>query len=104
MVSLRQFALYTQNKLLVSNGVYWSMPDIDREGLLYHEVIYKGLRELYRHTDSSQARKIVASIFNAQKDNFTSKGDHFIDYSSRAKGRSETFIQYMKKTMLRYAC
>jgi hypothetical protein len=62
-----QFANYTNmNEVLIRKDL-WNLnliPNLDKAGLVWHEVIYRWMREEYHDTDSLRARRIVGTIFS----------------------------------------
>lgn len=62
-----QFANYTnQNQILIRKDL-WESPKIaasHKAALIWHEVIYKWLREHYRDSNSVRARQIVGLLFS----------------------------------------
>lgn len=62
-----QFANYTNyNEVLVRQDLWLStaLPAIDKAGLLWHEVIYRWVRENFGDQDSVRARRIVGILFS----------------------------------------
>jgi len=67
--SYEQLAVYLYNDTLLISKPLWDsekMKNADRAAILFHEWIYKALREDRDEQNSARTRKIVALIFSAQ--------------------------------------
>ncbi len=66
-----QFANYTDYNEVLIRQDYWEHPRIsvlDKAGLLWHEVIYRWMRETYGDKNSVRARRIVGVLFSTRGD------------------------------------